>query len=213
MHALKAGLPPMPDRIAALPMSERGYPVPFFVAYVDGKPEFRIADARKKHDCIRENLCWVCGQRTGKYKCFPIGPMCVVNRNTAEPPCHLDCAEWSVQACPFILNPNMVRRENSLPPGVTEPAGIAIKRNPGVLALYICSEYKLTRDGGDGILFSLGEPLGVSWWKEGRTATREEVAESVASGLPLLWEHCYTEDDRSALAEYVARAERWFPKS
>lgn len=203
----------MPERIAALPMSERGYPVPFFVAWLDGKPEFRIADARKKHECIRDKLCWVCGQRTGKFKCFPIGPMCVVNRNTAEPPCHLDCAEWSVQACPFMLNPNMVRRENNLPEDIVDPAGIAIRRNPGVMALYICGDYELVRDGSGGVLFSLGEPIGVSWWKEGRTANRLEVSESVATGLPLLAGMCKGPDDEKALAEYVTRAERWFPKS
>jgi hypothetical protein len=27
----------MPERIKALPLDDRGYPIPFFVAYVDGK--------------------------------------------------------------------------------------------------------------------------------------------------------------------------------
>ena len=40
-------LPPMPSRIAALPVDERGYPVPWFVAWIDGKPEFRCADPAK----------------------------------------------------------------------------------------------------------------------------------------------------------------------
>ena len=50
-----------------------------------------------------------------------------------------------------MLNPNMTRRENNLPEGVQDPAGIAIKRNPGVMALYICSDYELVRDGSGGL--------------------------------------------------------------
>jgi hypothetical protein len=201
----------MPSRIAALPVSERGYPVPFFVAWLDGKPEFRAADPEKKKRCIKESLCWVCGQRLGKFKCFVIGPMCVVNRNTAEPPCHLDCAEWSLQACPFLVNPNMSRRENNLPENIREAAGVAIKRNPGVVANYMCGKYKLNFVE-NGVLFALGEPFTITWWCEGRNATRVEVIEAMDSGIPILIEACKGNlEDTKALEVLTLAAKRYVP--
>src|SRR5262245_54991717 len=116
MNRLRPDLPPLPSRIAGLPIDpERGYPVPWFVAWHDGKPEFRTADGRKFRQAIRDRLCWVCGQPLGRHLVFVIGPMCTVNRVTVEPPCHLDCAEFSVRACPFLSKPQMTRRENDLP--------------------------------------------------------------------------------------------------
>lgn len=40
------------------------------------RPEFRAADGDKWQLAIRNNLCWVCGQRLGSYLAFVIGPMC-----------------------------------------------------------------------------------------------------------------------------------------
>jgi hypothetical protein len=45
-------LPPMPDSIAKLPRDERGYPVPWFVAWVNGKADFRCARAEAFSDAI-----------------------------------------------------------------------------------------------------------------------------------------------------------------
>jgi hypothetical protein len=50
----------MPARMRDLPLDERGYPVPWFVAWVDGKPEFRAMDRHKFVTAIREKRCWVC---------------------------------------------------------------------------------------------------------------------------------------------------------
>jgi hypothetical protein len=48
-----------------LPVDERGFPVPWFVAWFDGKPEFRAMDGLKWIRAVREHLCWVCGGRLG----------------------------------------------------------------------------------------------------------------------------------------------------
>ena len=117
---------PMPPRVAVLPVNKAGYPVPWFVdrdADVNGQPDFRYADPRKLDRAIAYSLCWVCGQRRGVHASFVIGPMCSVNRVSAEPPCHLDCAIYSARACPFVANRKMVRRDRQMPLGKLDPPG------------------------------------------------------------------------------------------
>ena len=41
---LRAELEALPARLHFLPVDERGYPVPWFVAWRDGKPEFRAME-------------------------------------------------------------------------------------------------------------------------------------------------------------------------
>jgi hypothetical protein len=78
---------PMPDRVARLPRA-RGYPAPWFVAWVEGKPEFRVVREGGVVEAARADRCWICGQRLGRYRAYAIGPMCAVNRTSSEPPSH-----------------------------------------------------------------------------------------------------------------------------
>jgi hypothetical protein len=204
-------LPPIPPRIAALPRDERGYPVPAFVAWIDGKPEFRCMDSSFLGKCVREKLCWVCGGKLGKHQSFVIGPMCTINRVSAEPPSHLECATFSVKACPFLTKPNMRRNEHDLPEGTREAPGVMIRRNPGVSCIWTVIDYQLI-DAGNGILFTFDTPHSVSWWSEGRRATRSEVIESMESGLPLLLEQCQGKDDLAALDKMRQAALHYLPE-
>jgi len=168
-------------------VDERGYPCPFFVAWIDGKPDHRIVEPEKMRLCVREKRCWVCGEPLRERFTFVLGPMCVVNRVSSEPPSHHSCAEFSVKACPFLSRPRMHRREAGLPDEILEdPAGIMIKRNPGVMALWPTKSYQIRRQDG-GMLFTVGDPDGKPiWFTEGRRATRQEVLDSMDAGLPSL---------------------------
>jgi hypothetical protein len=216
--ALRTGLPRLPDRWRWLPIEERGYPVPYFVAYVDGRPDFRVMDAAKFARCINLNLCWLCGDKLGRYRTFVIGPMCALNRTTAEPPCHTDCAEYAARTCPFLTLPKAARREANLPVGGMKPAGEMLLRNPGVTLLWTCQGYRAISapapEGGTGVLFRLLEdPVHVDWYAEGRAATRAEVLESIESGIPILMAAAEREGATSlaALRRSVLRALRHVP--
>jgi hypothetical protein len=198
--------------MASLPVDERGYVVPWFVDWLDGKPEFRAMDRAKFFRAIKEKLCWVCGGRLGVHVTFVAGPMCGINRTSSEPPNHRECAEWSAINCPFLSQPRMVRREDGLPPGTGESmSGFGIKRNPGVAMLWHARGYEVFRVD-NGVLITMGEPESVDWYACGRKATREEVLESIESGLPNLLEVARLEKggiehlDRSR-----ARFEKWLP--
>lgn len=211
---LRHGLPPLIPRIAKLPLNDGGYPVPFFVGYVNGKPDFRMTDPHKIRACINDSLCWICGEQLGRYKAFVAGPMCGVNRNSAEPPSHKDCAEWAVQACPFLVKPQMVRREDEMTKAHEKSVpGIGIKRNPGAAMVWVTTSYKLVNDGRGGVLFQIGRPEEVTWWAEGKPATRAQVVESVRTGLPLLEELCEGRpEDLAELAKMKAAFEVYLPK-
>ena len=91
----------IPDRMRRLKISDEGFPVPWFVGYVDGKPDFRTMDGDKLIIAVRHKRCWMCGQPLGKHLTFAIGPMCTVNRNIAaylEPDDLTKAAEGDVDA-------------------------------------------------------------------------------------------------------------------
>jgi hypothetical protein len=175
----------VPVRMRGLPRDERGYVVPFFVAWQDGQPEFRCADHRKWRQCYECRLCWLCGQGLQSRMTFVLGPMCGLNRTTSEPPCHHECATYAVQACPFLTKPRMRRNEKDLPDHTVEPGGLSIDRNPGTTLLWTTKSYRLF-DAGNGELIRIGDPVAVEWWCEGRAATQAEVVGSVLGGLTRL---------------------------
>ena len=205
----------LPLRMAHLPVDDRGYPVPWFVAWVDGKPEFRAMDPKKYVRALREKLCWVCGNQLGVHVCFVAGPMCGINRTSSEPPSHLECARWSARNCPFLSNPRQVRREDEVinNANLRENApGCALTRNPGVAMLWITRQFEVFNDGKGGMLIQMGEPEGVEWYAYGRPATRQEVQASIDSGLPNLEAIARTQEGAmEELRKYVARFQQYLP--
>lgn len=156
----------MPSRWQRLAINDKGYPVPFFVGYVDGKADFRVVDRAKLIRCVRFSCCWLCGEKLGRVKTYVIGPMCAVNRTTAEPGSHRECAEYAVVTCPFLTLPNAKRREANMPANTSEPAGYMIERNPGVTLLWHTNRLTRFPDGNGGVLFRLGDPLGCEFYAE-----------------------------------------------
>lgn len=206
----------MPPRIAALPRDERGYPIPRFVdraADQGGKPDFRVTDARYLLRCVRHNRCWICDEPLGRMMTFAIGPMCAVNRTSAEPPSHLECCRYSAKVCPFLAVPEMRRTDHNMPENV-RVSGQMIARNPGAICLWTVRKYEAFSPAIGEILFEIGDPVAVEWWCRGRTATRGEVDASVESGLPLLRDAAMRYPNPDALqhlAACVARARQYLP--
>ena len=108
-------------------------------------------------------------------------------------------AEWSIKACPFLAQRQEVRRDTNLPEGVKEPGGVAIARQPGVTCLWITTKYQVVQLP-NGLIFKIGDPLEVHWFREGRQATRAEVLESIDSGYPILFDMA-TKEGEWAIAD------------
>jgi hypothetical protein len=109
----------------------------------------------------------------------------------------------------------MHRREAGLPEGTQDAAGFAIARNPGVVCLWRTTDFRpfLAHAGNAGTLVTVGEPLETLWYCEGRLATRDEVEESLAAGLPILEQMAEHDgaEGKEALLAAVARAQRYMP--
>jgi len=190
--------PVMPAHIARLPRDRHGRPIPWFVATLDtGARDFRIADQQRHRDALRFQRCWICGDRTGGFVAFTIGPMCAVNRISSEPPAHRDCAVYAARVCPFLANPGMRRRVTGVPDEVVPAAGDPLLRNPGVALVWVTRSYRTFRPerGNAGLLCAIGEPTETRWFCEGRDATRGEVLASMESGLLALQAACQRDDD------------------
>lgn len=201
----------LPNRIKALPVSERGFPVPWFVWWSpEGVPDFRIVDTPKLALAMHHRLCWVCGQPLGVRMAFVIGPMCLVNRINSEPPSHRECAVFSAMACPFLTRPHMKRQDKNMPEEHRPAPGFMIERNPGATVVYGTRSYEpfQPQRGVKGVLFHLGEPDWIEWYAEGRRATRDEVTAAMESGLPLLREMALKDgkEGLDALEKYIRDA-------
>ena len=185
MAKYRPGLPDMPENIRRLPVDpERGYPVPYFVRWLKGKPEFRLVDPVKLVRCIRGRACWICGCPLSKDApaSFVSGPLMAVTRASSEPPSHLECARFAAKACPFLAIPKMDRRPDNSPPS-KDPPGLMVKRNPGVVLIWT-SEWTLQRVE-HGVLFIVSDPVSFEFWREGRPASRDEFMESLDEGMTL----------------------------
>lgn len=207
-----------PPAIAALPVNEKGFPVPWFVPWIDDKPDFRAVDPRQILKAHRESRCWICGGKLGGTKVFAIGPMCGVNRVSAEPPSHLVCARFAVKACPFMSRPLAKRAAIDDLATAQPPAGIMLEHNPGVTLLWTTQTYRFEREDDVRGLFRIGSPTKVEWYREGREATHDEALEAIHLGLPKLFEMAAQDERRgfagsvAALREKTLRLNKYLPK-
>lgn len=215
---------PLPERMRKLPISAKGFPVPWFVAWMgegdretrpgQGTPDFRVVGSNRTFRAVRDRLCWLCGEPMGKFQTLAIGPMCAINRTTSEPGSHLDCATYAMLACPFLANPRMRRNEHEMIPERIDAPGLHLPHNPGAMALWTTCHLQPFHAGigQAGILFRFPEePHAVSWWAEGRTATRAEVDRAIAMGLPKLRAVAEAHGEAADLERFIKAADRFLP--
>src|SRR5271170_5093605 len=164
--SMRPGLPRLPERMHHLPIDERGYPIPEFVSNIDGMRDFRVVSLEHLANCIRDNVCWICAQSLDVSKVFVIGPLAALQGVSNEPPSHIECAEFAVRACPFLLLPNAQHRPTDNPKTQKLPG--SMKRNPGACCLYTVTAYThRKKPDGSGIVFRTGPALRVGWYTQG----------------------------------------------
>jgi len=166
---------PLPAGMRDLPLDERGIPVPWFVDWFAGKPDFRVVDGRKLAEGWKRDLCWICGKPLYAFRAWIVGPIGMINRCTREPPAHLECARVALTQCPFLSNPQMKRSKAALPAGHSG-GGNLVEHNSGLSSAWITKgRGGELFDPGNGPLFRIFPPHKVEWFYKGAPATDDEV--------------------------------------
>lgn len=102
---------PIPKCMRSLPVTSKGYLKPWFVKADD----FRVVDGKKAWLAIQRKACWICGNPFKENRfALVASPVSAIALVTREPPCHVECAEYAMQVCPFILYPKSRRRTANL---------------------------------------------------------------------------------------------------
>lgn len=207
---LREGLTPLPKRMTSLPLDSRGYPVPWFVAWPNGEPDFRVIDHEKIERAIHYELCWICGERLGRHQTFVFGPSGGIQRLTLEPPSHHECATWAAQNCPFCANPSARHRTHNMPDGGSKIDEHAILHNPGVFLCWTTDQYFITSYLTRHVVLSVGEPTRVEWYRRGKLATPEEALAALERAGEEL--KALKDQGPPALKEKIERLREWLPK-
>ena len=101
----------VPKLMAKLPLDSRGFPIPYFVPIVNGKPDFRFQDAAKKQACRKWSKCSICGNKLhDRSFWFICGPMGLLNSIGSDEAMHEDCARFAIQHCPHLQYEKADRR-------------------------------------------------------------------------------------------------------
>lgn len=232
MNNLRANLPELPPNIAKLPVSDRGYPVPWFVQWL-------VEDHNQVHpfDPKAEGLINRSIYRPAKSYdepgAWPEFRMIDPGKVLAAIELGLCwvCGEPRVNEMVFVIGPMCaVNRVSGEPPSHLVCAEFSARACPFLtMPKLVRREDELTqhsvahagaimRNPGvtmlwtcrkyaveDG-LFMMGAPTGVVSYKEGRLATKEEVLESIRAGLPKLRESAARDFSEKELERCVRRA-------
>jgi hypothetical protein len=207
----RAELTPLPERMRHLRVFN-GYPVPWFVPWkTDGTPEFRVVTHERRDEALRTRSCWVCGDVLGRYLAFVLGPMCGITRTTSEPPCHRECAHWSVVNCPFLNGREKRRRDDELTKQldlVGSTPGFMIPRQPNAVLIWVTKSFERFDDGRGNWLLRVGSPLQLSCWSGGKRCATSVVRASIESGFPTLYQAAEAEGP-DAVKNLIAMRDRF----
>jgi hypothetical protein len=103
---------PMPPRIARLPRTKHGLPVPCVAeTHEDGSPNLGMVESATSGQCHSESLCSICGEKLAPAeRTFITGPSCVFGSDYGcnDPPMHEECALYSLRVCPHLVAPGSV---------------------------------------------------------------------------------------------------------
>lgn len=134
----------IPKELSHLKIDKRGYPVPFFVSWINGEPEFRYLDAVRAKMIIDNKLCHICGKKLNKdFFYFISGPIGLQNRISSDAAMHKTCAEFSLRACPHLYLQKADRRDNDeLGKAIGSMPSPVIREKPNTLFLIKSNKFK-----------------------------------------------------------------------
>lgn len=153
---MNPNLPPLPDYMRGLPVDDDGVPVPFVVAWIDGKADRSQPNTAAMTRCIQEDLCAICGEKLGRFKAFTLSHQQVLTGVASDPPGHLECVFYAAE--------------------------VLMSSAPIVVVVWSTEQSRLLLSGRRP-LWEVGAPDRVGWFVGGRPAVREEIEADSGAAL------------------------------
>ena len=182
----------IPDSMAALPLDGRGLPVPHFVPWFDGEPDFSRVKPGALEFSHQNNLCWLCNEFLGVSKWFILDDITrCINRTASHLPSHRACAEFAAKNYPCMT-----------------------QAQHGCSCLWETNAYRVFTDLEGRITIDIGEASGATFWCDGRKASQEQVLESVRNSIGKLQAEAIG-NGPMAMVELVRKVEdfrRWLDR-
>jgi hypothetical protein len=162
----------LPPRMRSLPVHE-GWPVPFFVARINGVPDLRVADPRKGKICGMRRVCWVCGKPLANVITFIGGPLSCKNLTFSDGPMHEECSTFALQVCPYLAVTSRDRRDDDIQDRLA-PSLSATTEKPEKFGHLFCSGFTMQDDKTGGWLFNpvKSAVIKIDWWNKGEILPR-----------------------------------------
>jgi hypothetical protein len=194
---------PIPERMRALPIDPRGYPIPVNVTRDrNGKANFASNDGAVRQLLFKEDRCGICGGKLLRGRWSVGGPGSTLHPDGAflDPPMHHECARYAVQACPYMAMPTYSKSVSKIAPMALGPMKGGIAYNPTVFPnrpdLFLLIMYvgqKLTYDEfGTVQSMKPKRPLrSIEYWREGQQLDEQDgrwAAEKYLRDKNAMWE-------------------------
>lgn len=139
----------IPKELSHLKIDSRGYPIPYFVSEINGKPEFRFIQPERLEMIISRKVCHICGKKLpDDFFYFISGPMGLQNRISTDAAMHRVCAEFSLRACPHMYLQRAERRDNDELAKTIDKERAIIVDKPDTLFLVKCDKFKRINEEG-----------------------------------------------------------------
>lgn len=139
----------IPKELSHLKIDSRGYPIPYFVSEINGKPEFRFIKPERLEMIIEKKLCHICGKKLPTdFFYFISGPVGLQNRVSTDAAMHRLCAEFSLRACPHLYLQKADRRDNDELAETIDKSQAILLDKPDTMFLVKCDKFKRIDEGG-----------------------------------------------------------------
>lgn len=179
----------MPSRIAMLPKTKHGIPIPY-VVLVDkfGEAHFRVNNEEKNFECMFKRKCHICGQALLGENWFIGGHLSAFHERGAfnDGPTHKDCGLFALKVCPYLANNNykastsdaaMQKIADKLAGKVEKNIGLynPTQMNDRLQFFCFCQapDYALIKSPPTYIVRATKPYISIEYWKEGEQITLE----------------------------------------
>lgn len=102
------------------------------------------ADPVRWSDCVQKKLCGMCGKPLDYWIAFIGGPESARSRAFLDPGMHVECAEYALDVCPWMIGGDGAAERTLAVPPTKETVDVE-EGSSHRIGLYLCHDYKVKR--------------------------------------------------------------------